>query len=458
MLKIFNTLTRKKEIFKSILQKKVSIYVCGVTVYDNCHIGHARTFIFFDIVNRYFRNLGYSVKYVRNITDIDDKIIERSNLIKKNIISFTKNIINQMNIDFNSLNILKPSFEPCVTSHIVDIINMISVLILNKNAYIDKKGDVLFSIKSYENYGQLLHKKNNFNSSENNNIYKNDFVLWKKSKNNEISWKSPWGDGRPGWHIECSAINYLYFKNTLDIHGGGNDLIFPHHENERAQSECFYKKKFVNYWMHTGMIILKNKKMSKSFGNTFLIKDLINYFSSDVIRYYFLSTKYKHPIYYNVNNLIKINKILKKWYFCINLSINKNFNFSLNNSSLYYVNLFKKAMNDSFNTPLAILILSNLVKKIIILYDMKKFEKAIFFSSKLYYLGSILGFFNFNIDSNNLNYIKNIKLYKKIKKIIQKRNHARKLKLWDKADFLREKLLKLGIHIQDTKNETFWNF
>ncbi|MCW5197513.1 cysteine--tRNA ligase [Buchnera aphidicola] len=458
MLKIFNTLTRKKEIFKSIYKKKVSIYVCGVTVYDNCHIGHARTFIFFDVVNRYLKNLGYSVKYVRNITDIDDKIIKKSTLINKNIFSFTKHVINQMNIDFNTLNILKPSFEPRVTSHIIDIINMINILILNKHAYINSQGDVLFSIKSYQNYGQLLHKKNNLNEFENNNFYKNDFVLWKKTKNTEISWKSPWGNGRPGWHIECSAINYLYFKNKLDIHGGGNDLIFPHHENERAQSECFYKEKFVNYWMHTGMIILKNKKMSKSLGNTFLIKDLINNFSSDVIRYYFLSTKYKHPIYYNVKNLIKVNKILRKWYFCINLSIKKNYNFSFNHSSIFYINLFKNAMNDSFDTPLALLILSNLAKKIIILYDMKKFKKAIFLSSLLHYLGSILGFFNFNINSNNLNYIKDINLYKKIEKIIKKRNYARKLKLWKKADHLREKLLKFGIYIKDTKNETLWNF
>lgn len=461
MLKIFNTLTRKKEIFKSIYKKKVSMYVCGITVYNNCHIGHARTFIFFDVVNRYFKKLRYIVKYVRNITDIDDKIIKKSNIVKEDIFSFTKKIIDQMNIDFNTLNILKPSCEPRVTSHIVDIIDMIHVLIINKNAYIDKNGDVLFSIKSYKNYGQLLYKNNNLNILQNNNhILKNDFVLWKKSKKNEIFWKSPWGNGRPGWHIECSAINNLYFKNSLDIHGGGNDLIFPHHENERAQSECYYKKKFVNYWMHTGMIILKNKKMSKSSGNFFLIKDLINYFNSDVIRYYFLSTQYKHPIYYDIKNLIKINKILKKWYFCINLSINKSFNFSFNNSSSNYINLFKKAMDDSFNTPLAILILLNLSKKIIVLYDMKKFQKAEFLASKLYYLGNILGFFNLNQKNiySNLNYNKDINLYLKIEKIIQKRNHARKLKLWEKSDFLRDKLLKLGINIQDKKNETIWSF
>lgn len=460
MLKIFNTLTRKKEIFKSICQKKISMYICGVTVYKDCHIGHARTFIFFDVVNRYFINLGYSVKYVRNITDIDDKIIQKTYSNKKNFISFTKNIIDRMHIDLKSLNILKPSFEPCVTSHITDIIDFIHTLLINKHAYVDQNGDILFSIKSYKKYGQLLNKKNNLNIfKDNKNIYKNDFVLWKKSKNNEIFWNSPWGNGRPGWHIECSAINNVYFKNKLDIHGGGNDLIFPHHENERAQSECFYKKKFVNYWMHTGMVILKNQKMSKSIGNTFLIKDLINKFNSDVIRYYFLSTQYKHPIYYNIKNLIEINKILKKWYFCIDLSNHKNFNFSLNNSSLFYINLFRNAMNDSFNTPLALSILSNLSKKIIMLYDMKKFEQAIFLSAKLCFLGKILGFFNLNQSSiNNFNNLKDIKLYNKIKKIIQKRTDARKLRLWKKADLLRKKLLKLGIHVQDKKNKTLWYF
>ncbi|NIH41164.1 MAG: cysteine--tRNA ligase [Buchnera aphidicola (Periphyllus aceris)] len=449
MLKIFNTLTRKKEIFKSIKKKKVYMYVCGVTVYDFCHIGHARTFIFFDVVYRYFKNLGYSVKYIRNITDIDDKIIEKAKLKKLSIRSFTKKIINFMKIDFSSLNIISPTFEPLATNHISEIIKIISNLLKKKFAYIDSNGDVIFSIKEYKNYGNLYNKNKKHLLKKNNFNKKNNFVLWKKSTSKEFFWNSPWGNGRPGWHIECSAINYRYFNKNLDIHGGGNDLIFPHHENERAQSECFNNSKFVNYWMHTGMIVLNKKKMSKSIGNTFLIKDLLVNYNSDSIRYYFLSTIYRHPIYYNVLNLKKSERIIKKFYFCLNLfNINKKEKF-LKVSS--YEELFYNAMNDNFNTPLALNILFKLSKKIIFFYKNKNFESSKILSKILFNLGQILGFFN-EISKENLLKKNNLtKLDKKIKKLINKRKKARKLKLWKKSDFLRKKLLKLGVFVQDKK-------
>ncbi|CAL4323499.1 Cysteine--tRNA ligase [Buchnera aphidicola (Periphyllus testudinaceus)] len=441
MLKIFNTLTRKKKIFKSIKKNKVFMYVCGITVYDFCHIGHARTFIFFDVVYRYLKHLGYSVKYVRNITDIDDKIIKKSQLKKISIKHLTQKIIHKMNLDFTFLGLLKPTFEPLATNHIQEIIDIIYFFIKNKFAYVHSNGDVFFSIKSYKNYGELCRKKNkNFNIF----IQENDFVLWKKSKLGEYFWNSPWGNGRPGWHIECSAINNKYFKKNLDIHGGGNDLIFPHHENERAQSECLNNSNFVNYWMHTGMIIFKNKKMSKSIGNTFLIKDLKKIFNSDTIRYYFLSTNYRHPIYYNLKNIKKSEKIVKKFYFCLNIFKNHKESFCLKNS--YYYNFFKKYMNDSFNTPLALLILQKLSKKIIFFYREKKIKESEFLSKELFFLGQILGFFSKYSNKNILT-----KSKKKIKNLIKKRKKARKLKLWTESDILRKKLIKLGVFIQDKK-------
>lgn len=448
MLKIFNTLTKKKEIFKPIKKNKVSMYVCGVTVYDYCHIGHAKTFLFFDVVYRYFKKYGYSVKYVRNITDIDDKIINKSKLMKKDYTCFTRDIINNMNLDFSSLNILKPTFSPLATDHIIEIISFIDFLINKKHAYINNKGDVVFDIKSYSEYG-ILSRKNYFNKI---NFLKKDFTLWKKSKLGENFWNSPWGNGRPGWHIECSAINYKYFKDKLDIHGGGNDLIFPHHENERAQSVCFQKNNFVNYWMHTGMVICKKKKMSKSLKNFFLIKDLRKNFNSDIIRHYILSTNYRHPINYNINDLQKSEKILKKFYYCLNFSKNKNFNFSLKENFIHDIIIFKKAMNDSFNTPIALFLLSKLSNKIIHANDLKKFKKAEFFSGILYFLGKTLGFF-----SNKNKFVnKNKKLIIKIKKLLKKRNDARKLFLWKKADNIRKKLLNLGVHLEDKKNKTIW--
>ncbi|CAL4323476.1 cysteine--tRNA ligase [Buchnera aphidicola] len=458
MLKIFNTLTRKKEIFKPIEKKKISLYVCGVTVYDYCHIGHARTFIFFDVVNRYFKKLGYKVKYVRNITDIDDKIILKSKLKKIDYKILTKKMINSMTIDFDHLNILKPDFEPLVTNHISEIISFISILLKKKYAYINFNGDVVFPINKFKNYGELSRKKY-IKKDYNNTIYseKNDFILWKKSKNTEFFWDSPWGNGRPGWHIECSTICYKYFGSSLDIHGGGSDLIFPHHENENAQSICFNQKKYVNYWMHTGMIILNNRKMSKSYGNIFLIKDLKNKFLSDAIRHYFLSTNYRHPIYYNIENLRNSEKVIKKFYFCINLiHINKN-KINFKNNSCKYINLFKQYMDNNFNTREALFILLRLSKKIIYLYKSENFQKAQFFSEKLFYLGKILGFFlfkDFRQDENNLNK-ENSKL-KKIKKLVKLREQARKLNLWEKSDFLREKLIKLGVYVEDQKDKTFW--
>ena len=267
MLKIFNTLTKTKEKFYAITGKSVNIYVCGVTVYDHCHIGHARTFTIFDMIVKYLRYCKYDVIYIRNITDVDDKIINVSKLNNENISMLTNRIIGSMHQDFKKLGLDKPTFEPKVTEHILDIINFIKILINKNHAYVAKNGDVLFAINTCKQYGTLSKQKLNkltLNSRINTKNIKNnsnDFVLWKKTGFLDILyWDSPWGPGRPGWHIECSSINHVFFNNQLDIHGGGTDLLFPHHENERAQSICLNQAdNYGRYWVHSGSLLIKNK-------------------------------------------------------------------------------------------------------------------------------------------------------------------------------------------------------
>mgnify|MGYP005918763403 CR=1 FL=1 len=275
MLKIFNTLTREKEVFKPIHEGKVGMYVCGVTVYDLCHIGHGRTFVCFDVIARYLRSLGYDLTYVRNITDVDDKIIKRALENKETCDQLVDRMVQEMYKDFDALNVLRPDFEPRATHHIPEIIEIVEKLIARGHAYVADNGDVMFDVESFKEYGKLsrqdLDQLQAGARIEINEIKKNpmDFVLWKMSKENEPSWPSPWGAGRPGWHIECSAMNCKQLGEHFDIHGGGSDLMFPHHENEIAQSCCAHGGQYVNYWIHSGMIMVDKEKMSKSLGNFF---------------------------------------------------------------------------------------------------------------------------------------------------------------------------------------------
>ena len=274
MLKIFNTLTRQKEEFKPIHAGEVGMYVCGITVYDLCHIGHGRTFVSFDVVARYLRFLGYKLKYVRNITDIDDKIIKRANENGESFVALVDRMIAEMHKDFDALNILRPDSEPRATHHIAEIIEITEQLIAKGHAYVADNGDVMFDVPTDPNYGLLsrqdLDQLQAGARVDVVDVKRNpmDFVLWKMSKEGEPSWPSPWGAGRPGWHIECSAMNCKQLGNHFDIHGGGSDLMFPHHENEIAQSTCAHDGEYVNYWMHSGMVMVDREKMSKSLGNT----------------------------------------------------------------------------------------------------------------------------------------------------------------------------------------------
>ncbi|QJC35531.1 cysteine--tRNA ligase [Enterobacteriaceae endosymbiont of Donacia sparganii] len=464
MLKIFNTLSKKKEIFSSISKKEVKIYVCGITSYDICHIGHGRTFIIFDIIIRYLKFLGYKVNYIRNITDIDDKIINEAKKKNKKIQIFTQSIINKISKDFDNLNLLPPNFEPKVTNHIKDIIYIIKKLFKNNTAYIATNGDVMFSIKKYPNYG-ILSKQNinllklgtkikNINTKKD---YK-DFILWKLTSKLNIGWHSPWGFGRPGWHIECSALSRKYLGKCFDIHGGGNDLIFPHHENEIAQSSCLNKEFYVNYWIHTGMIIINNKKMSKSLKNTLKIKNLLLKYNKEVIRYFLTATHYRSPIIYNENKLKQAQLAIQKLYVSLFYK-KKSYNIkNIKNNFFLLEQKFYNSMNDDFNTPKAYSILFKISRKINIAYKEKKYLITNYFISKLKKLGNILGFLFYNPKNYLQNNQNSCDYYNKyeIQELIEKRNIARNYKLWDKADLIRNQLKNKNILLEDTENGTIW--
>jgi cysteinyl-tRNA synthetase len=459
MLKIFNTLSKKKEVFKPINKNQVNIYVCGVTVYDFCHIGHGRTFITFDMIIRYLKCIGFNVKYVRNITDIDDKIILKALQQKTDINIFTDFMINEMHKDFNALKIAIPDQEPRVTDYIDNIINVIRELIKNQHAYVNKYGDVLFSIKNCNDYG-ILSRQSLHSLASRSHVLSNgikecslDFVLWKHAKKNEPFWNSPWGNGRPGWHIECTTMNDIFFNNLIDIHGGGTDLLFPHHENERAQSICLNNQSIVKYWMHIGMIIKNNYKMSKSLGNIDLLRDVLKKYDPEVLRYFFLSTHYRHPLYYCRNYLHKSYISLKYLYRSLyNTNPIRNCDEGMDFEIAFY-----QAMNDDFNTPKVFSVFFQIAKKINF-FKTKNLLKANKLAFRLQSLGNYLGLFLQHPE----NFLKQTSVLhtstsEKIENLIEKRNMARKLKLWKEADDIRNELVSLNIIIEDLPDKTIWH-
>ena len=429
MLEIYNSLSHKKEKFEPIRPNKIGMYVCGVTVYDLCHIGHGRTFVCFDTIVRYLRYIGYDVTYVRNITDVDDKIIKRAQENGESCESLTTRLIEEMYKDFGALNILRPDIEPKATHHINDIINMVSKLIDNGNAYVASNGDVMFSIDSFHDYGKLSGQ--NLDelqagirvSVENSKKNPYDFVLWKMSKPGEPMWDSPWGKGRPGWHIECSAMNSKYLGNVFDIHGGGSDLIFPHHENEIAQSCCAHHTEYVKYWMHSGMMMINKEKMSKSLGNFFTIRELLDKYDGEVLRYFLLSAQYRSQLNYSIDNLEQSKSALSRLYTSLrNLELGEPLTESV------YIDRFKSAMDDDFNTPLAYSVLFDMAKEINNLKSNDPVQAGIRVSVE-------------NSKKNPYDFV---------------RNDARKAKNWAVADAARKKLSDMGIIIEDSANGTTW--
>ena len=305
MLKIYNSLAREKQAFVPIVAGHASMYVCGMTVYDYCHLGHARVMVVFDMVSRWLRASGLDVTYVRNITDIDDKIIKRANDNNETIGELTARFIAAMNEDADKLGILRPDIEPRATDYISGMVQMISTLIHKGHAYPADNGDVFYSVSSFADYGKLSGKSvEDLRAGERVEVDSHkrdpmDFVLWKSAKPNEPSWDSPWGRGRPGWHIECSVMGEYHLGNHFDIHGGGQDLQFPHHENEIAQSEGAHDCKFVNYWMHNGFVRIDSEKMSKSLGNFFTIREVLKKYDAEVVRVFILRAQYRSPLNYS---------------------------------------------------------------------------------------------------------------------------------------------------------------
>ncbi len=319
-LKVYNTLNGKKETFIPIEDGKVKMYVCGPTVYDTSHIGHARSVVVFDTIFRWLGQLGYEVTYVRNFTDVDDKIIKKSNQTGEDCLTITEKYIDEFHQEMDQLNVLRPTIEPKATEHIRHIIDFIQMLIDKGKAYHVEGGDVYFSIESFAPYGQLSGRKPEDMQAgariavDEKKASPLDFTLWKPAKPGEPSWDSPWGKGRPGWHIECSAMSYEYLGKGFDIHGGGKDLIFPHHENEIAQSEAVFGCQFVKYWIHNGFVDINNEKMSKSLGNFTMIKEVLETYAPEVIRMFLLSNHYRSPIDYSEDSMRDIGLGLDRIY------------------------------------------------------------------------------------------------------------------------------------------------
>ena len=459
MLKIYNTLTNQKEVFKPIDPSKVGIYVCGMTVYDFCHMGHARVLVMFDVITRHLRRNFKDVKYIRNITDIDDKIIGRAIENNEDIFSLTKRFIDAMHEDEIALGVISPDIEPKATDSIEQMINMIELLIKNRLAYQGKNGDVFYSVRKFKNYGKLSGKNlDDLESGARIDIESNkedplDFVLWKMAKPNEPKWPSPWGDGRPGWHIECSAMSTHFIDDHFDIHGGGMDLTFPHHENEIAQSEGATGCKFVNTWMHVGFVNINDEKMSKSLNNFFTIRDILEKYDGETLRYFLISSHYRSPLNFSSTNIDSAKSALKRLYTATRgLSDNVSINY-VSNNNLDYEDRFNSALNDDFNTPIAISILFEIAKQINVerLNDLKKANAL---SQLLKKLANFLGILEYDADE----YLKQGSELSEneILDKISKREQARLSKDFAMSDQVRDELLEFGIILEDTVDGTTW--
>ena len=454
MLKIYNSLTRTKQEFKPITPGKIGMYVCGVTVYDLCHIGHARTFVNFDVIVRYLRYAGYEVKYVRNITDIDDKIIKRANERGISAHDLAEQFIVEMHKDFDALNIKRPDIEPKATDNITEIVNFVQKLIDNQHAYVAESGDVLFDINSFKEYGKLSGQKlDELQAGARIEVEKTkhnplDFVLWKMSKPGEPSWESPWGAGRPGWHIECSAMNNKYLGKEFDIHGGGSDLIFPHHENEVAQSCCANKTPYVHYWMHSGMVMINEEKMSKSLNNFFTIRDVLETYDAETIRFFLLSGQYRSPLNYSQENLDKARAALNRLY----TTLRDTQAVEPDSTEDEYTAKFKEYMDDDFNTPGAISVLFDLAKQI----NKESGETAQKLAGRLKQLASVLGILEQDPNKFLTTGAKDDDV-EQIEALIKQRNEARKQKNWALADEARDKLKQMHIELEDGPQGTVWH-
>ncbi len=462
MIKIYNSLTNKKEEFAPIEKGHVKMYSCGPTVYNYFHIGNARPFIFFDVVRRYLQYIGYDVKFIQNFTDVDDKIINRANEEGTEPKTLSEKYIEEYFKDADALGIKRADAHPKVSENISQIISLIQKLI-NKGMAYEKDGNVYYRVSSFPDYGKL--SKQDINdlevgsrvevSEEKENPL--DFALWKKKKEGEIYWDSPFGQGRPGWHIECSAMALSYLGEQIDIHGGGADLIFPHHENEIAQSEGATGKKFSKYWMHNGYINIDNKKMSKSLGNFFTVRDIAEEFDLSTVRFFILSAHYRNPINFSRDLIKAAENSLERIYNAKNnlsylLSVSKNANADEDKEFTQEINKYKKqfcdAMDDDFNTADAIAAIFELVKFININADENSSQNKIHTAQNL--LNELTGVLGIaQMKSSKM-------LDKDIEELIEKRQQARKDKDFALADKIRDELKAKNIMLEDTKEGVKW--
>ena len=458
MLKIYNTLTGKKEAFIPIVPGKVGMYVCGNTVYDFCHLGHARAMIAFDVIARHLRHIGFDLNYARNFTDVDDKIIKRAAENNETTDELTERMIAAQREDELKLGNILPDQEPRATELMQEIINMIQVLVDKEFAYQGTTGDVYFRVENFADYGKLNNRKLEDMLAgarievEAAKEHAADFVLWKTAKKGEVHWQSPWGNGRPGWHIECSAMANHCLGPHFDIHGGGPDLKFPHHENEIAQSEAAHGGEYVNYWMHCGAVRMGNEKMSKSLGNFFTVRDVTAKYNPEIIRFLMVSSQYRSGIDYTEQGLLEAKGGLERLYTAL-----RDQDVAADYHTSDYTKRYDDVMNDDFNTAGAIAVLIDLTRELNKAKDTDS-EQAKILAKELLHLGSLLGilqqspdfFLKNSVVTNGLADIE-------IEKMIEDRKRARTEKDFALSDEIRDKLLVEGITLLDTRDGTSWS-
>jgi cysteinyl-tRNA synthetase len=458
VLKLYNSLTQQKEPFKPREEGKIGIYVCGITTYDYLHLGHARMLVAFDVVTRYLRARGYDVNYVRNITDIDDKILNRANENGELFSDLTDRFIKAMHEDEAALAVLPPDHEPRATKHIDEIVAMINTLVDKDMAYPADNGDVYFSVMSFPDYGKLSKKKIDELLDgariEVGELKKDprDFVLWKASPDDGVGWDSPWGYGRPGWHIECSAMSTCCLGDNFDIHGGGSDLLFPHHENEIAQSEAATGTRFANVWMHNGPLRVDNEKMSKSLNNFFTVRDVLKSYDAEVVRHLLIASHYRSPINYSEQGLKQSASVLERFYNALKGLDIANAK-SLTNSR--FEKAFFEAMDDDFNTPEAFSVLFEMVKEI---NRQKAADSNVAnqLGALLVRLANTLGILQSSAEDFLRNNVSTDVDAEAIEQLIAAREQARADKDWAKADEIRDKLSEMKVVVEDGAMGSGW--
>jgi cysteinyl-tRNA synthetase len=447
MLKIYNTLGRTKQEFVPIRAPDVGMYVCGMTVYDHCHLGHARMLVVFDVVARYLRALGYRLTYVRNITDIDDKIIKRANENGEPIQVLTERFIRANEEDFAALGLLEPEHEPRATQSIPGMIRMIGALIERGHAYAAMNGDVYYDVSSFDGYGRLSGKdprdlragaRVEVDEAKDDPL---DFVLWKAAKPGEPAWDSPWGKGRPGWHIECSVMSMEALGNCFDIHGGGEDLQFPHHENEIAQSEGANHSKFVNYWMHNGFVQVQEEKMSKSLGNFFTVREILKKFDAEVVRFFIVRAHYRSQLNYSDAHLEDAKGALTRLYTALKETSASSPGVDWSEP---HAKRFKAAMDDDFSTPEAVAVLFDLAGRV------NSGERAL--APQLRALGALVGL----LQRDASDFLQGGRAEAWVEERIAAREAARKRRDFAEADRIRKELLDQGVVLEDSAKGTTW--